>query len=431
MGERWALISSLLFSSSPLLWYYSEVALTYSVEAFFTLLIAYMCWQIGQKGNERLLIPSAIALGIAGGIRQSTLFMMLPLWIFAVGKMGSERFIKGIIVLGVTFLGWFIPLLYLSGGPFEYFRSGLLLTGVVAEMTSFVMGGGPEAFLRNLLSVAGGLAFGLGMGTIILLVLPLCYTQKSRSGKDWPTCFFVLWLAPALLVFVLAHIGQWGYLLLILPVFFIMLARGLEHVSDYLRTTMGFQPLGLLTAGLLLANGALFYLVPVGPTARDIQQNDQFWEALPRLLSQYSPEETAIFTGSIPNESFRHASYYLPRYYVFGLGVDRGGRYGHMFTSKDFKSNYSLDRLVNEQSNPSLRLPPTIKYVVFIDGVIAASAVMDSPLIEVAVTPERSVYLSLSDFPTQLVFYRDKILQIHDVVKVIRGDESNRSVVAE
>ncbi len=45
-GQREARFAGLIFLFSPLAWFHGVVALTYSVEAFFSALLGYLCWQI-------------------------------------------------------------------------------------------------------------------------------------------------------------------------------------------------------------------------------------------------------------------------------------------------------------------------------------------------------------------------------------------------
>ena len=45
IGSRTALLAAVLFTLSPLVWYYSTVALTYAVEALFELVVVWLCWR--------------------------------------------------------------------------------------------------------------------------------------------------------------------------------------------------------------------------------------------------------------------------------------------------------------------------------------------------------------------------------------------------
>ena len=69
--------------TSPLLWYYGEVALTYVVAAFFNTWIAILCCNLLQRQSRDLYL-SSVVLGITGGIRQDVLIFLFPLWLFCI-----------------------------------------------------------------------------------------------------------------------------------------------------------------------------------------------------------------------------------------------------------------------------------------------------------------------------------------------------------
>ncbi|MDB9515563.1 glycosyltransferase family 39 protein [Roseofilum reptotaenium CS-1145] len=64
-------IAAFLMLSSPLIWFYSEVGLSYTLELAWVILIAIACHH-SRKGNMRALLISALLLGLSGGIRPNT-----------------------------------------------------------------------------------------------------------------------------------------------------------------------------------------------------------------------------------------------------------------------------------------------------------------------------------------------------------------------
>src|SRR5208337_1239836 len=67
-GPRAATFAGLLFLFSPLAWFHGTVALTYSVEAAASALMGLLCWRI-ERGRSSFIVPTAIVLGIAAGVR--------------------------------------------------------------------------------------------------------------------------------------------------------------------------------------------------------------------------------------------------------------------------------------------------------------------------------------------------------------------------
>src|SRR5439155_8215769 len=108
--------------TSPLLWYYGEVALTYVVAAFFNTWIAILCWNLLQK-QSRWLYLSSVVLGITGGIRQDVLIFLFPLWLFCIVRFHWKRVLTAIFILGATVAVWFIPMLFMTGGRERYFAA--------------------------------------------------------------------------------------------------------------------------------------------------------------------------------------------------------------------------------------------------------------------------------------------------------------------
>ena len=84
-GPSAARFAGVLFLFSPLAWFHGTVALTYSVEAFFSALLGYLCWRI-VCGSERLIVPAGIILGISAGVRPSSLLFLGPLFLFSLRK---------------------------------------------------------------------------------------------------------------------------------------------------------------------------------------------------------------------------------------------------------------------------------------------------------------------------------------------------------
>ena len=76
-NERYAVISVLLFITSPIAWFYSEVALSYEVEAFFSVAIAYACYRV-LTGSVGWGYIGVLLLGMAGGFQCGIAGVLLP-----------------------------------------------------------------------------------------------------------------------------------------------------------------------------------------------------------------------------------------------------------------------------------------------------------------------------------------------------------------
>jgi len=72
------------------------------------------------KGDHKYVWLSAIALGIAGGIRQNTIVFLFPLWLFSVRGVPVRKIILSLGLLGIVFLLWFVPMVWMTGGLNAY-----------------------------------------------------------------------------------------------------------------------------------------------------------------------------------------------------------------------------------------------------------------------------------------------------------------------
>ena len=251
IGARSALLAATLFALSPLVWYYSIVALTYAVESLFLLVVAWLCWRAlaacpaseGRKSwRERLALLAALMLGIAGGVRQSTLVLLLPLWLYAAWKSGRRAFWRGWAVLAADLprlarpagLARRRPPRVPEGRPLaaRLRRQQDLRALWRAERRAQQPGPGrrrpagwPEP--RRGAVRAGVRASGARCG-------------GRLSRRHWAV--LALWAGPALAVFVLGHIGQVGYLLLILPAACLVLALYVEAAGQGIAPVLGSAP---------------------------------------------------------------------------------------------------------------------------------------------------------------------------------------------
>ena len=75
-----ALAAASLLAVSPLFWFYGSVGLTYAGEALFASTVAYFGFR-ALNGSRSDAYLAAWYLGIAGGMRQSLLFLLFPLWL--------------------------------------------------------------------------------------------------------------------------------------------------------------------------------------------------------------------------------------------------------------------------------------------------------------------------------------------------------------
>lgn len=88
---RTGLVAALFLMTSPLFWFYGEIALPHSVDTLLVIVGGWWLYEV-MKGQRRYLYPAIVLLAVAGGVRQQTLVFLAPLILFALRKVGWKRF---------------------------------------------------------------------------------------------------------------------------------------------------------------------------------------------------------------------------------------------------------------------------------------------------------------------------------------------------
>jgi 4-amino-4-deoxy-L-arabinose transferase-like glycosyltransferase len=276
-GRKAAVLAALGLAVSPLFWTYSVIGLSYAAEAALATGIAVGAWAM-RRGSVRALVCSAVLLGLAGGVRQSMLLILSPLWL-GMAWRGFRRpgpVVAGLGVVLLTTATWLGPMLWLTGLG-RYVAASLELYDSTVRATTVLGGGG----LRNVLGL--GEAFLLGLGVFLpVLVWGLCRAPERLLRDDDRAVFFALWMLPALTVYALVHLGQPGYLLTFLPACYLLVGGWLALLD---RGARGDKPLrrarvagaGLALAAAFGAHVAFFALA--GPVDAPLPAAGAAWPA--------------------------------------------------------------------------------------------------------------------------------------------------------
>jgi hypothetical protein len=347
-----ALAAATLLAVSPLFWFYGSVGLTYAGEALFASLVAFFAFR-ALEGSETDAWLAAAYLGLAGGMRQSMLLLLFPLWLVAVclGARRRRTLPIGLAVLGVVVLAWLVPLIWLTGGVERYLAASRYLADTVVLPTSVVMG--PlETTLRMSRYLLESVLVGLGPLALAVALMPWYVRREGWGRREW---LAVAWIAPALLVYTLVHFGQAGYVLTFLPALVVLLSRVLVSALSAAAALARYSWMrtvatGAVVVAVVLVNGAFF--VNARPLPRDFDAAKSAWrraaedEVFDWIFSRtaaalrqhedvvrtfvdairglYPAEETVVITELGNSRSYpwlRHAMFYLPEYSIFELRV--------------------------------------------------------------------------------------------------------------
>jgi hypothetical protein len=344
-----AFVAASLLAVSPLFWFYGSVGLTYAGEAFAASVVAWFAYAT-LTGSVRHLYWGALALGLTGGMRQSVLLLLLPLWLgcAVLGIRSRRRLATAAGILIASVLAWLLPMMWLTGGPAAYLAASTQLYGSMLVPTS-VLGGSLEITLAQLRYLLESTLVGLGPLGLVAAALP---AYARREGWRVPEWFLLAWMVPPAIFYTLVHFGQAGYVLTFLPALVILLSRVLVWAvaagSGRLRRPNWRWA---LTAGavllLVLINTGFFVSARPLPREFDKREGDRWmWRArdefhdwimsrtaaalreheavirtyVETIRAVYDPSDTALVTELGNPRSYpwlRHAMFYMPEYPIY------------------------------------------------------------------------------------------------------------------
>lgn len=316
-------IAAAIAITSPNFWFHGEVALTYILEAFFSTFIAFFCWKM-LKGKHKYIWLSAIALGIAGGIRQNTMVFLLPLWLFSIRGIPLRKIAASLALLGLVCLLWFVPMVWMTGGWNAYreaFRElWLFNTGHVSVFEK-----GWKTFKIFSSSLLDFTIYGVGAGILIMALAVYSWVRRgtSKSLDKSQVYFFASWILPSVLFYltIFIHPANPGYGLIYLPALFILIAAAIGYMSAELKQVIGKDIYALIALAVIIFNTGIFLLSNYPVSYREIRTHDRNLLTMLEAIKTFDPSKTAIFVGPYVFYGYRQIMYYLPEYRVYQVAV--------------------------------------------------------------------------------------------------------------
>jgi hypothetical protein len=308
-GPRAATFAGLLFLFSPLAWFHGTVALTYSVEAAASALIGLLCWRI-DRGNSKFVLPTAIVLGIAAGIRPSSILFLGPLFLFSLRHVPLKRILLGIAALGVTAVAWFVPMIQASGGLASYYGALASLWRMVPSKDT-VFNSSPVTSVARAIIIVFIYFLCFGAASLAPLGAQFSPAPADKSKK----LFTAVWIVPALCFFTLIFLKlvNSGYLLLVAAPACVWLGA---WVADWYDAPAWPRPLKHSLIVLCMAvNAAIFLAFPAYCSYRSVRHFEtELTETQTALPQLGTPDSLLIVAFDNHFLGYRHAGYYLPGY---------------------------------------------------------------------------------------------------------------------
>jgi hypothetical protein len=368
-------LAAALYVFNPLLWFYGELPLVYAVEGGMTVGLAYAALRMADGRGPFLAACAAFAL--AGGVRPSTLVLLLPLFLLGAWHAWRCGATAGTMAAGAALgaavgLAWLAPLLAAAGGLAAYRRIGSEHFSALLPYTSILYGAGWKALAHNLTIMTKWFLQGLVPAAVALGALWLPWPRRravaapaqdrrmggagtdgesdgaSRSAAAaaglrllaaaWP--WLAAWAVPPVLFFALFHVTKAGYTLIYLPALLVaasLLGAPAMHGRHEWRAAVAILLAAATGAGLFLFGADRR---PDQPRALAVVRNEfnraaiatyeRDLDALLAALRRLPPSTTALATvelsgtGPAGPEGFlypwqRHLQWYLPDYEVLHL----------------------------------------------------------------------------------------------------------------
>ena len=334
LADRWfgrqaALFAGLIFLFSPLAWFHGTVALTYMVEAFFSVLTGYLCWRI-YGGAARFILPGAMAVGIAAGFRPSSLLLLAPLLLFSLCNANRKQAAAGMGALAATLLAWFIPMVGIGGGA--PYLSSLVSLWLAVPARGTVFNSSVWNSVARAATIVGIYFLGFGGAAI----LPFRARSADSSIDRRQTIFTLVWIGPGLLFFTFIYLKfvNSGYLLALAPPACAWM--GLWASTWYANLHWPRACKMAAIGGCAALNTLVFVCAPVycsyGAVRRFETELRNIIEVLPQIAS---PRETLIVGFDSHFLGYRHAGYYLPDYLTVQFPVVQVASGMRVFAMRD------------------------------------------------------------------------------------------------
>ena len=361
--------AGLLATTSPLFWFFGEVALSYSAAALFSSAVALSAWRV-FNGESRRVYGLSILFGIAVGFRQDLGVFLGPLWLLAVARCKPRVMIFAVVLAVITIALWFVPMLLATGGAARYFAANSELWQYNNEPMT-IWYAPPSSRIDTFLTLIGVLSYGTGLGTIFLLFAAYCLLRSSswRTIRRDKLLFFFTWVTPAIGFFVIVFIPpyKYSYGLVLLPAFWLMTPVAVREVFSEVKRlplalTSNFRAahISIVLTVIVASNLVVFCFSEAGFSVAALQKHEQILSRIFTTIRQNFPSDSTLILGRQRStfSGFRHVQYYLPEYrvYLFDQQVNVRGEKWYAFGAWKGKTILSH----------RIRVPANVDHIVYL-----------------------------------------------------------------
>lgn len=381
--------------TSPFIAFYGSSVGSYSFDALASVVLLLMAWR-AHPGSWHG-IAAAGALGLAAGVRQSSIVLLGPLaLVAAVRSVRTVRAAAAVAGAGLVGLAvWVVPMSLEQPGGLGVVTTNSSRIWRESVTVSSPLYGAPAEGVRYNLGQAGGytlaaVALLLPIAAVAVVVLhvrrrvhhgsqdldrPRSRRYGLPSGRPRLSAPVLLTLAavPPSVFLALFHFGKAGYVLSYLPALVLLLLWPVAHLPNRLRIT--------LTAGIVLAcliQGQRFLGGDPGILPARFAEGRP-WFTQSRFGAPYRLTTAAMSQVTQDTDRYRALTTVFDpqRYVLVYVHMNGGHRYRHaMLTLPRFRAHliqgpfheYSgRNRRWNHERDHELELPPGARAVLVVD----------------------------------------------------------------
>lgn len=353
-NRKVGIIASILYFSSPVIYFFGLTAYAYGVSAALLSLVAFCGYRLMKYNTSGYLFGLSYATLLF--LRPQDILLTLPLFLFVLFVSTKRARLQALFALLIFTLSWFPFYLQIIGGLDAFNKHVSPLSGSKVPGFSLLHAWNMREILFK------GVVLTLGIGIIfpvLWLVLRHPYflgnIKDKKLLKNKYLLFFIFWILPPLLFNLFIRTDHAGYQL---PYLVPLLLLTSLSLTSLLRG----KALIVVIFLLFISNLYLFFrdrdpsmskpYIPTSFHYNEIRKNDlKLSEKINWIKKNTTPEKTVILVGE--PDYFRPVMYYFPEYTVFEIAaLTTQDKNYSMRIYKAFNFRYELIEAENNIFNP-------------------------------------------------------------------------------
>ena len=327
---RVVLAGAAIMLTSPLLWFYSDIAEIYPSELLVSLLVGYWAWRAIHR-QRGAIYWCVVSLACAMLFKMTAALLMLPLAAYAWTRVPSRDQRRSaallVVLVGVVVAAFLAIQPNLPEVLWTHFVGATAESRLPGGVTATPM----KALNRNVRDTLTAAASALGVMNVGGLAVWALLDRRLPRAIDRRLAG--LWLVPWLLVFLFIHIGKPGYMVPLLPPVALVLAgfyarqhRGVAFALILAQAAINIAQFVVLTPAseaslggttrysekTLWQRAATDLQALTFPTAFTIAQSDERLAQLMQLVHTVCPSGDPIVIAGLEPVDWRRVMWYLP-----------------------------------------------------------------------------------------------------------------------